>query len=526
MQIDGQPRLWYREPTTNSPFVLSRFACGKDAPPFTASAAFPWHMQSLDEDLFSGQLREENQDAWRAMVQTWGGSVLVGSHGCAFIVHKNGSRTHVKVPRPGQKEPDSTVRAVAWVLSSTAITEPLAVVTASKSVFIFNVTSMTIVGQLRGHGGEILSIAVHPRWPHMFLTTSRDHSTRLYDLSYKPREVPNNPPWPPSTKPSFAGTAFGLHSSEPEGNGIGRCVGVLVGGRAGGHRAAVFAAAWHPSVDIIATGGMDRTVKIWRIPQVDHEKVKEDKEHLAREDKPLFSTDLLHKSRVLGIAWLNKDTLISYAAPALMRREHVEEMYEEPGEVAVWQWFGYSRYIKEGQLRPVTRGSIVDYRNSESLRIYALYALPIQGLKVHFYISRHQHHDPMLLVPDGRVIRIFNISHFKSKQPPDFPFEQGGGSKEDDSTAQLTAKMSNVEVGDQNSEDEADEVPEVYPLPKPVPRLFDEVPGWTVDVERARELHPSMPDIDMCELAWGGKVMIGIGKNGTFWQWRLREAQV
>ena len=48
---------------------------------------------------------------------------------------------------------------------------------------------------------------------------------------------------------------------------------------------------------------MDRTVKIWRMPQVDHEKVKVDEEHLAREDKPLFSTDLLHKSRVLGIAW-------------------------------------------------------------------------------------------------------------------------------------------------------------------------------------------------------------------------------
>ena len=29
---------------------------------------------------------------------------------------------------------------------------------------------------------------------------------------------------------------------------------------------------------------------------------------------------------------LNRDTLISYAAPALMRGERVKEMYEEPGE--------------------------------------------------------------------------------------------------------------------------------------------------------------------------------------------------
>lgn len=89
---------------------------------------------------------------------------------------------------------------------------------------------------------EILSIAVHPRWPYMFLTASRDQTARLYDLSFKPRQGPNNPHWPPDKRPSLAGTAFGLHSSESEGEGIGRCVGVLVGGRAGGHHGAVFQA--------------------------------------------------------------------------------------------------------------------------------------------------------------------------------------------------------------------------------------------------------------------------------------------
>ncbi len=48
---------------------------------------------------------------------------------------------------------------------------------------------------------------------------------------------------------------------------------------------------------------MDRMVKIWRMPQIDHAKVKIDSEHLAREDKPLFSTDLIHNARVLSIAW-------------------------------------------------------------------------------------------------------------------------------------------------------------------------------------------------------------------------------
>lgn len=48
---------------------------------------------------------------------------------------------------------------------------------------------------------------------------------------------------------------------------------------------------------------MDRTVKIWRVPVVDYEKVKINEEHLAREDKPLFSTELIHKSRVFAVTW-------------------------------------------------------------------------------------------------------------------------------------------------------------------------------------------------------------------------------
>lgn len=86
---------------------------------------------------------------------------------------------------------------------------------------------------------DITSIAVHPAWPYMFLTTSRDLSTRLYNLSFTPRQVPNNPHWPPNTQPSLAGSAFGMHSSESEGDGLGRCVGVLVGNRSGGHEGAV-----------------------------------------------------------------------------------------------------------------------------------------------------------------------------------------------------------------------------------------------------------------------------------------------
>lgn len=51
-----------------------------------------------------------------------------------------------------------------------------------------------------------------------------------------------NPHWPPSSRESRAGAAHGLHLTEAEGSGIGRCIIILMGGRSGGHQAAVLGA--------------------------------------------------------------------------------------------------------------------------------------------------------------------------------------------------------------------------------------------------------------------------------------------
>jgi polycomb protein EED len=105
----------------------------------------------------------------------------------------------------------------------------------------------------------ITSIAVHPTTAHLFCTTSRDHTTRIYDLTLliieakkkdkgkkKKEDRVSNPHWPPSKVPSFAGAPHGLHlrpsELEDEGRGIGRCIAVLMGGRSGGHFAAVLGA--------------------------------------------------------------------------------------------------------------------------------------------------------------------------------------------------------------------------------------------------------------------------------------------
>ena len=83
---------------------------------------------------------------------------------------------------------------------------------------------------------------MHPTFPSLFCTTSRDFTTRIYELGLPPKQRPNNPPWPPERLPSKAGAAHGLDMTMPEGEGIGRCVAVLVGERSGGHQGDVFAA--------------------------------------------------------------------------------------------------------------------------------------------------------------------------------------------------------------------------------------------------------------------------------------------
>ena len=45
---------------------------------------------------------------------------------------------------------------------------------------------------------------------------------------------------------------------------------------------------------------MDRAVKIWRLPIL---KPGSHTDTFVREDKPIFSTDMIHKARVLSVSW-------------------------------------------------------------------------------------------------------------------------------------------------------------------------------------------------------------------------------
>jgi WD40 repeat protein len=170
---------------------------------------------------------------------------------------------------------------------------------------------------MRGHGEAITSLSTNPIWPYLVLSTSRDHTSRVWDLSERPTSAPFNPIWPGLPPPTLAGAPHGLQASEPEGDGdgAGACVALLMGGRAGGHEATVTAAAWHPKgLPVVATCGVgstsfpvthtidglkvDRRVKIWRIPDLEP-----DATILVTTDKPIFSSSNLHQGRVLSVTW-------------------------------------------------------------------------------------------------------------------------------------------------------------------------------------------------------------------------------
>lgn len=499
---------------------------------------------------------------WKVMVHEYAGTVAVGCTGALVIFSKFGVTAH----RIRLHDPTWNVACVAWTLNPEAPTDPMIVFTATSVVFILDVKTRNIVGKLRGHGGLITCLAVHPHHPYIFCTTSRDFTTRVYDLTLTPIQTPNNPHWLPNTTPSLAGPAHGLHSSEPEGEGIGRCVAVLVGGRSGGHKGAVFCAAFHPSSPLIATCGMDRAVKIWRMPPY-----KPDV--LSREDKPLFSTHLIHKARVLSIAWLSGDILVSHSAPAIMRGATRDDMYEENGTVVIWQWLGFDRYLPPGKpIQKVMRGCASDYRNSESFKVLSAYHLPMTTRNLTVYTSLD--HDPLLLVPMGKTIRIFNLSQFRPRAPIPFPIsddvvaltenlrlddtERAGGfgnveglgaSAGVDADADVgedglqatgygeKEQSSGEDDGDGNAVDDDDDAPpeqgDVYdvpfpdflprmPPPAPLAELFDSVDGWDLDVTVDETRRSELPDITACEVALGGRVVVGVGGKGTMYVWRAR----
>lgn len=92
---------------------------------------------------------------------------------------------------------------------------------------VLNTARGSYVGVLRGHGGAVNDLQVHPADPSLMLSASQDESVRLWNLM------------------------------------TGQLVAMFAG--QAGHRDDVLALSVHPAGRCFASAGMDNSVKLWAL---------------------------------------------------------------------------------------------------------------------------------------------------------------------------------------------------------------------------------------------------------------------
>ncbi|KAF8632609.1 hypothetical protein AX15_001812 [Amanita polypyramis BW_CC] len=497
---------WHRSPDAPCPYVLSERITFKKLgnAAFQSVAAFPWSRESIHV-LWEGR-QELIQERWDSMITTYADAVATATESVVVICFFQDEKRFIEFTLPPRLEIVVPIQSdaihLAWALSPLSPYEPLLVVGRLHTVYILNVNKPGAFAYLVGHGGAITFIAVHPIHPHIFATTSRDFTTRIYDLTLPPRQEEDaqyNPNLLPLKQPSRAGPAFGLNMNEREGVGMGRCVVLLMGGRSGGHNAAVLGAAFHSSKPLIATCGLDRAVKIWALPPSINSL------QMSRQDKPLFSSVSVHRARVLSINWLSDDILLSHSAPAVLRpncgeKNEVHEYTTEAGELILWCWLSLNRFFPP-ELRTYRQPlypSLRDWEDSSSFQVLFKGFIPYSGelsqliTPTLFMYTLHPHLPTsgsvvLLIYPDSTSFRLLHVpDSFRQRNPPRFPLDE--------------PDKSEIILDGLNLESRA-----------------DFISGWLIDIAE-----DSVPKLNACAIPPGGNMIIAIGTQGTLWRWTIR----
>ncbi|KAH7104786.1 WD40-repeat-containing domain protein [Auriculariales sp. MPI-PUGE-AT-0066] len=343
----------------------------------------------------------------------------------------------------------SAIRAIAWAMDANTIPfRPLLLIAASSVLHVYDVIRQCSVGCVKGHGGEITSVVVFPQYPHQACTTSRDYSTRFYNLSFGARYILPDLPRPPQGSDHFCGPPFGMpararedSSDSPgelppdvEGVGNGKCMGVLWGPiagreelpggrlrrtRIGGHNGSVLSADFHPMWrNLIATCGVDNAVKIWRFPsQLPWPDEKNPR--WFRQQLPIFSSTGIHDARVVSIRWVNDDILLSESTTDLHKVSAQASQPLERRTFVLWQCLIIDREAtEEGQ--PPPEPVYEDIAESTSYRVISSCDVDVPvGAQTHVDLSGST---VLLLVPTYEGVHIYNIAHhFPSPRAPKFP---------------------------------------------------------------------------------------------------------
>ncbi|QRW10222.1 polycomb protein EED [Ceratobasidium sp. AG-Ba] len=347
------------------------------------------------------------QEVWTKTVRKWMGcaAICAGKELRLVQTRDQALRTvgHIKTSA-------DDIQTVTWALDFDTL-HPLVVFAGqSATIRVIDVESWERTGALTGHGGPITHVVTHPVRPDYILSTSHDWTARMWSLADPVDTIARPSYWPGQTlstahtaparmkarhtrnvlsvedidlgqlnlqdsagrelPPHALRTQTGPAGSVPDskmgGHGKGVCVAVFKGTAAslGGHRTWVMCADFHPTKPFVATGGADRAIKIWRVPdfptldtQLDYG-VKFDVVEL-----PLFSTTHLHTGAVEFVRWINEDTLISKSRTA---STHQADYY---ATIAWWRWLDLKRFAPDGY-EPTEQQVMPSYHDYNESRSY------------------------------------------------------------------------------------------------------------------------------------------------------------
>ncbi|TDL28656.1 WD40 repeat-like protein [Rickenella mellea] len=473
---------WYKAADGIHPYSLIAEASSlnQDTQSFCAVACFPWTSSSL-EDLWRGDLNlPETVDPWRRTFEKWRSVVAVGGGPKVLLMLIAHSPLIVPLFNINIPDAEANVKTIAWCMAAKAAEFlPLLAFSGNGILYIFNLESGEFHGVLRGHGGHITSLAVHPTYPYLLCSTSYDHTVRIYDLTVAVNGEFKSQSWPGGV-PCLGGPAFGLRSNESEGDGHGRCVAILVGGPSGGHQACVLGAAFHPTYPLIATCGVDNCIKIWRTPPLRHDS-------LWREDKPLFSSSRIHSAQVLSVSWMSQDILLSHCGPVIFRHPSHKKLDKAPGTMVLWRWLGLDRFFPPDQERwpEIFRGCASDYQESSSFKIISSAKLPQPIKAVRIYVHRDE---PLVLIPVQGGIKATSPIHMKPRASPPFP--------DPDDELSEAAKRLAIDDG----------------------RSSSNLTYWEIFTNNDQTVGSHR--LEACALGEDGDLLVGVGKSEGIWIWR------
>ncbi|KAK9239842.1 WD40-repeat-containing domain protein [Lipomyces kononenkoae] len=176
----------------------------------------------------------------------------------------------------GDENPQESLCSACWTYDTNTNHPLIAVGGKSGMVKLIDCSSGELVRVFKGHGDEILDLHTCPTHPHIIVSSSGDHTIRVWNLDPKYRDQP--------------------------------CAIICAGG---GHREQVLTVGFHDSGRYLVSGGMDNQVHVWALPDLSTLPMHKDDPIVLH--WPHFSTSSVHSNYVDSVAFYG-DLILSKAA--------------------------------------------------------------------------------------------------------------------------------------------------------------------------------------------------------------------